>query len=296
MVVLLSQSSSGQDYYYDNQYYDQPLLLQTGIFLGGMNCLTDLGGKSGTGKRFVKDVNWINTRTAGGFYFGMMYNYLFAANLNLIVGSVVAHDSILSQTRTESDLRYSRNLSFKSPIIEISIVSEWYPWNILVEKKARGRPIISPFVLFGIGFFHFNPMTQLEEKWYELRPFHTEGEGFREFPERKNYKLTQINTQLGLGWRYEFSALFDLEMEISWRILKTDYLDDVSTFYIDPKIFRKYLDPDLAEIAIKLADRQKEKNPMHVTVEGDKRGGSGRNDSYFSFGIRLGYTLNRKKR
>ncbi|PWT99369.1 MAG: hypothetical protein C5B52_10735 [Bacteroidetes bacterium] len=296
MVVLISQNASGQDYYYDNQYYDQPLLFQTGIFLGGMNCLTDLGGQKGAGKNFVKDVNWMNTKPMMGFYLGMMYRYFFSGKLIFSLGKVSAYDSVLSKTQTESDLRFQRNLSFKSSIHEIAIVTQWYPWNILTGNTGRGRQTLAPYLLLGVGLFHFSPQAKLDKNWIKLQELHTEGQGFREYPDRIEYKLTQTNKQLGLGFRYEISALFDISAEINWRILKTDYLDDVSAFYVDPNLFDKYLNPDEAAIAKRLADRQQEKNPMHVTREGDKRGSPDKNDSYFTFSVNFGYTFNRTKR
>jgi hypothetical protein len=71
-----------------------------------------------------------------------------------------------------------------------------------------------------------------------------------EYPERKEYKLTQLNFPLGAGIKLECSALLNLRLEILHRITRTDYLDDVSTRYIDPSLFQKYLSPNKASNAL----------------------------------------------
>ena len=70
---------------------------------------------------------------------------------------------------------------------------------------------------------------------------HTEGEGFSEYPNVKNYKLNQIYFPLGIGARYDVSAIINLRAEIVTRFLTTDYLDDVSGRYVDPSVFANYL-------------------------------------------------------
>jgi hypothetical protein len=60
IVVLLTapgEKLSAQYYFYDNNYYETPILFELGASVGVMNCLTDLGGGKGVGKKFVKDVN-----------------------------------------------------------------------------------------------------------------------------------------------------------------------------------------------------------------------------------------------
>ena len=53
IVLLLTVSVnkvSAQYYFYDNKYYDNPLIFEVGGSVGVMNCLTDLGGNKGIGK------------------------------------------------------------------------------------------------------------------------------------------------------------------------------------------------------------------------------------------------------
>ena len=49
LLTLFSKNASAQYYFYDENYYDQAILIEVGGSIGAMNCLTDLGGKSGIG-------------------------------------------------------------------------------------------------------------------------------------------------------------------------------------------------------------------------------------------------------
>jgi len=87
-------------------------------------------------------------------------------------------------------------------------------------------------------------------------------------------------------------------MNISFEVLTrksfTDYVDDLSTDYINPEMFDKYLSPANAAIARNIHDK------TYGTVmpgaaryaPGDQRGNPKQNDSYFSllmkFGVRIG--------
>jgi hypothetical protein len=96
--------------------------------------------------------------------------------------------------------------------------------------------------------------------------------------------------------RYEISAILNTRLEILYRFLKTDYLDDVSTRYIDPVHFHSNLKPADVRNAIALADRSAELRPGNTNPEGAIRGNPGNKDAYFSFNIKLGVVLNRKPR
>lgn len=45
-----AQKASAQYYFYDDKYYDAPLIFEVGGSIGIMNCLTDVGGNKGIGK------------------------------------------------------------------------------------------------------------------------------------------------------------------------------------------------------------------------------------------------------
>ena len=294
-LLQLPFRTSAQYYYYNDNYWERPWLIEGGISIGGMNCLTDIGGGKGSGKSFIKDLNLSNTTLAGGFFIEATYEYTIGFRIETCFGTVKAYDSILKDDKSVAQLRYQRNLHFRSPIREFSFLIEFHPMNILSKKKPTAS-LFSPYFIGGISLFQFNPQANYEGSWVDLEPLKTEGQGFKDYPHRNSYRLKQAAIPLGLGLRYEVSAIINLRLELNYRILFTDYLDDVSTNYIDPTLFDKYLDPSQARVAKKLADRRPGLDPNFIGKEGEKRGNPSNNDAWLSLNLKLGVVLNRKRR
>jgi len=288
ILSVLSLTTSAQFYFYNNRYYDQDFLFESGFSAGLMNALTDLGGSSA-----ASDLNLCNNQFCAGAYGLVHYRGMISLQLQFTHGNIKAFDSVLRNRNDPPTGRYERNLSFETAINELSLCFQFYPFNIFWQTEKP--PIFSPYCSLGIGLFHFNPSTVLNGKSYNLHTCHTEGQGFPEFPERKNYNLTTTNWILGAGVRFEISPRYSLRLDFLYRILHTDYLDDVSTNYIEPKLFRKYLNPEVAAVAYFLADRRGELDPTHEPAAGDKRGNPDRNDSYFSLELKFGIVLGRER-
>jgi len=290
-------NATAQYYFYDNNYYDNPLVLEVGGSLNAMNCLTDLGGASGIGARFFKDYNGGKTKPAGGIYASLTYKNVLALRLEVTRGSVAGEDKVLAGVTDIAKQRFNRNLNFRSSISEIAGMLEIHPLFLVIDWEQRDEvpPRLSPYVVGGIGFFSFNPQGQVpnSNQWVDLQPLSTEGQGFPEHPDRPVYKLKQMNFPLGGGLRYEISSLFNLRAEAIYRVLKTDYLDDVSTRYINPAEFAKNLDPAFANLAVIMADKQIVK--ITPPNGGGKRGSPSEKDAYFSFNLKIGFILGRER-
>ena len=291
------KEADAQYYFYDNKYYDNPLNFEIGGSVGIMNCLTDVGGRKGIGKKFIKDVNLGNNQLAGSVYLSANYKYAVSLRAEATFGQVKASDVVLQSVKASTFGRYERNLSFRSNITEFMVAAEIHPlfiFNKYDGDNDKEPPLFSPYLLAGVGFYSFNPQAQLNGKWVDLQPLSTEGQGFKEYPERKVYKLKQTNIPVGIGVRYEWGSAFNVRAEFVYRILSTDYLDDVSTNYIDPTLYPNYFTGGKLNNAFLLNDRQYELDPTHITVEGDQRGNPQKNDSYFSFNIKIGYIIGRE--
>lgn len=257
-----------------------------------MNCLTDLGGNKGRGKKFLKDLNTSNSRPCFSVHFSALYEQLIGIRLEGTIGSVRADDAILNKDHPASRQRHLRNLHFRSRIQELVMMAEFHPLALFLYK----RPFLSPYLLAGTGVFHFSPEAEYKGTWVRLHPLRTEGQGFPEYPDRKKYSLTQINIPVGIGLKYEISAILNIRLELLYRILTTDYLDDVSRSYIDPALFYRNMTPATAALATRFGDRRSELDPLFLSHPGDKRGSPGNNDAYFSVSLKFGVVLNRKKR
>ena len=296
-LCVLSQPLKAQYYYYNNKYYDNAVVMELGVTGGVMNSLTDLGGKKGIGKNFIKDLRWKTAKPAFGAYIMATFKDAVGVRLEGTFGQVVGFDSILKNVASSTFGRYERNLSFKSRISEFQLGLEIHPLYFKgYFDDDQEPPRLSPYAVAGVGYYSFDPQAKLNGQWYSLQPLRTEGQGFKEYPDRKPYKLSQVNFSLGLGLKYELSSLFNVRLEVAHRILMTDYLDDVSTDYIDPSLFYAYLPSNQAAIAQKLYNRKGELNPSDVTSIGDQRGDPEDNDSYFTIMLKLGISFGRQRR
>lgn len=298
LVIILtgySKKAAAQYYFYNDKYYDSPLLFEIGGSIGVMNCLTDLGGKKGIGKKFIKDLNLGKTEFAGGLYFAAMYKYSIGLRLEATFGKVSADDNVLKDVDTKdiARARYNRNVNFRSNITEFSLITELHPLFIFIDWTERDEdpPRISPYLLGGIGYYSFNPQAKLGKRWVDLQPLSTEGQGIIE--DRPVYKLKQINFPVGLGIKYDLSDMLSVRGEFVYRILGTDYLDDVSTTYVDKSIYTAANGFSAAEAAnaIALSDRQ----INVVTGPGGKRGSPAQKDAFFTFNLKLGLSIGRER-
>lgn len=301
LVVFMSGitlRSYAQYYYYDNDYYDNDWVFELGGSVGIMNCFTDLGGKKGIGKPFIKDLNIGVSQTGGSAFLSALYKNKFGFRLEYTFGRIKAYDSILKPIKDESGGRYYRNQNFRSKISEISLVAEIHPLYIFIDwpSKESEPPRFSPYLVAGIGYFSFNPQTFVNNRWIDLHPLHTEGQGFAEYPDRKPYKLQQLSFPLGLGVKYEVSRTLNLRMEVMPRILTTDYLDDVSKRYINPNLFQNYLSGQALSDALLVNDRRLPQPGVTINPkEGQRRGDPTDRDSYFTMLLKLSYTFGRDR-
>ncbi len=295
LLMAAGSQLKAQYYFYDGNYYNTDMVYEIGGSVGVMNAMTDLGGRKGPGKKSVKDFNLKNTQFSGGIFFDAMYKNEVGLRIEATFGSVKSYDSILKSVAPTTAQRYERNLSFRSSIAEISFMAELHPFYIFGNyDDEHYPPAVSPYILAGIGYFHFNPQAMLNGNYIDLQPLHTEGEGFPEHPNAKEYKLTQINFPVGMGVRYDLSPLINIRAEIVYRFLQTDYLDDVSGRYIEPSVFGKHLSGTQLNQALLLHDRHK---PGAQTAHPNGiRGNPKNNDAYITFNVKLGLTLGRERR
>jgi hypothetical protein len=271
---------------------------EAGITVGPMGYLGDLGGNFGKGTTFVKDYNIPETHLSYGAYITAHPAEWFGIRLALNLGNVSGDDAKTTGKGGEEETRRNRNLDFKSHITEGFLAAEIYPTVFLENDPTDIRGRLRPYGIIGVGVFHFNPQGLYTDSatgaqsWVYLRPLHTEGEGFAEYPNRKEYSLTQLNIPMGVGIKYYLNENVNISFEIVHRKLFTDYLDDVSTTFIDPNLFYKYLSPAQATIAVEMSNKSPLRNvPGSGYQPGDKRGDPSQNDSYFTTSFKIGIRL-----
>ena len=301
LSFLLASKSYSQSLIFGNE----KTRVEAGINIGPSFFLGDLGGNRGKGTRFIKDLNFSYTQIMTGVFATVYPNEWLGIRAAAQIGKLEGEDRIINTKGVDELWRKQRNLDFRTNIAEAYIAVEVFPFMLINKNDAEYKPRLRPYGVIGVGVYHFNPQGSLTDingnkTWYYLKPLHTEGQGFPEYPDRKEYSLTQINIPMGFGIKYYISDRVNISLEILLRKSFTDYIDDVSTKYIDPNLFDKYLSPQKAIIARQISDKVFGIVTPAVTrnAPGVQRGNPNQNDSYFTtflkFGVRLGSIYERR--
>lgn len=179
-----------------------------------------------------------------------------------------------SDADSDDDGKINRNLSFTSSSYEVAVTGIV---NLLPQgTRFYQRPPVNAYGFVGVGFLYFNPKAELDGKKYALQPLRTEGVA---------YSRTTLVIPYGIGGRFQVNPFFNVCVEFGWRKTFTDYIDDVSTVYLDNESFT---DP----IAKKLADRRKELDPnLELMGAGKKRGDPTNDDAYMLLSVKVEYYL-----
>lgn len=173
-----------------------------------------------------------------------------------------------------------RNLSFKSTILEFSIVAEY---TVLDLNKHK----FSPYFFAGIGAFHFNPRAFYGPGGtYGLRELGTEGQGLAGYPGM--YSTIAVELPFGLGFKYAITNRIMLLAELNYRLTGTDYLDDVSKFYPD-KTQLDAKNPNTAKFTFR-------GNGAYPTNPSLKRGDNSNKDGYYTTQLKIAYNFQSKKK
>ncbi len=177
------------------------------------------------------------------------------------------------------EINKSRNLSFSSPLTDIHLGLEY-------DFKNSYDYALTPFIFGGASFCLFDPST-IDSTGGEvfLQPLGTEGQGF--YQGRSKYNLTQFAIPIGVGLKYSFSENIKLRFEIGYRKTFTDYLDDVSSQYVD----RALLLANNGARAVDLAFRGDELDKKYTYPNNAKRGNPNRKDAYYFIGLGMSFRL-----
>lgn len=237
------------------------------LFGGFSNYIGDLQSK-------VYTTQQSNGAFGGGLQYDLNGHFSILGNASF--GRISASDAYSKQ----ADLR-ARNLSFESKIYEGNLLLEY---NLLDLQEHR----LTPYVFAGFALFHFQPYAydSTGRKIY-LRPLSTEGEGLVQG--RKQYAVNQISIPFGGGIKFRVSDRVVLAYEIGMRKTFTDYLDDVSTTYVDRATLLAAKGPTAVEMAYRGGEL---KGGAPYPPAGTTRGNSKAKDWYYMSGLRVTIALN----
>lgn len=153
-----------------------------------------------------------------GFRFGATYASLYGA------------DSL-----SKSPTIKARNLDFQTNLFEFHGGLEL---NMLPVDFDEFK--FTPYAFAGLALFYYNPYTQINDQKLFLRPLSTEGQGLRQYPDRKIYSLVNVGVPLGGGLKVLIGKKVLISTEIGFRYTATDYLDDVSKSYVNMDTLFRY--------------------------------------------------------
>lgn len=179
-----------------------------------------------------------------------------------------------------------RNLSFNSNIWELAVQGDFNFYRFL-----PGDPDFrfTPYITFGAGLFNYDPYAYLDGKKYFLRPLGTEGQGSATYPQRKPYSSMAVSIPFGVGLKYSINDRLNVGFEVVHRFTNTDYLDDVSTTFVEPSVFPP--NPDGTQsVAYLLSDRSYETG-ARIGGKGVQRGNSQQKDQFATAILYLSFNI-----
>ena len=245
----------------------------------------EIGYQIGTGY-YIGDLNPSNPlknrfQIAQGGYFRNNINSRVSIRLQIMDGYIEAWDE-----DSEVSWAQNRNLHFRNRIQEFSVLGEInYIDHVLGNPTNR----LTGFLTTGIAFFTHDPESMDSYgNWHPLQPLGTEGQGWVDGTEY--YQLSGIALPFGMGFKINLGSTMSFQMEWGMRKTWTDYLDDVSTSYVnsvDLRIERGELSAELADRIVALPDGV-------TSSEGLQRGDPGRDDKYGYFLASVSFRVSKK--
>lgn len=213
---------------------------------GSLNGGNYFGDLAPTPKKFSTDFSF--TRPGFGIYGGYRFNHSIAARASLNWVRVYGDDASTDPSINENIGRYARNLSFRNDIKEFQIGVEI--WLLPNYGGPNQRLPFNGYIFLGGAVFHHEPMGLVPDfdyqtdtegdgffngssfnaapqagEWVKLRPLETEGVSY------KNIDFS-IPIAAGATMRIPGTPL-NAGIEFGIRYLFTDYIDDVSSNYVD---------------------------------------------------------------
>ncbi|UKJ08864.1 DUF6089 family protein [Solitalea lacus] len=199
------------------------------------------------------------TDPAFGLMFRKNFNPRNTLKVALTHGKVQANDA----TSDIPDQIY-RNLRFESIINELTVQ---YEFNFFSLNPYKEDERFSPYLTAGISVFNFDPKA---EDGQALQPLGTEGQGLNGNP--SPYHLTEFAVPLGFGLKFRMNDRWNLFSELGYRFTFTDYIDDVSGYYVN-------LNSAPSTLTKLYADRSPEAG-YPANIPGNQRGDLRKNDTY----------------
>lgn len=187
---------------------------------------------------------------------------------------------------TQNEYMRRRNLSFNTKIWELGVQGDFNFYRFM-----PGDPDFrwTPYVTFGVSAFNYDPYAYLGGQKYFLRQLGTEGQGIDTSVHRAPYSSMALAIPFGVGIKYSINERINVGFEVLYRFTNTDYIDDVSTTYVDPSVFPPNPDGSPSP-AMLLSDRSYETGTP-IGIKGRQRGNSRNKDQFVTAMFYVSFNL-----
>ena len=216
-VFLFVTNSFGQSMKYN---------LEFGARTGASNYLGDIGSGD-LARGFVYNLELADTRIMAGAYMRLRFHPLFAYEAALTYACIQGYDK-----NSLNYARLGRNLNFKNNLFMINNKFLYLPPFLHISdigRTGRYNNEFDGYVFSGLGILYHNPQADYLGSNYSLRPLATEGQ---------SYSPVTVTMPMGAGFyithRTKKRKRHRFGFEMAWNLTFTDYLDDISTDYVNP--------------------------------------------------------------
>ncbi|MBR1769632.1 MAG: outer membrane beta-barrel protein [Bacteroidales bacterium] len=250
---------------------------EIGLMGGISNYVGDINSMFKNGKddskewnQFESSFNFYNAHFVGGVIARYNFNPRWVLRSSLLFSKLSGDDKHFNN---------ERNLNFRSTLQELSLAMEF---NFMDYRTGSRQHRFTPYIFGGVALFHFNPKTEIydpieqETLTVSLHDLNTEGQGL--IDKRNNYSRINLSVPFGVGLKFSLSTHTCLGLEWGFRKTFTDYIDDISTTYVDRETLLAYG----GEQAVTAADRTNELfgNEGLYHTNGEMRGNRTTKDWY----------------
>ncbi|MFN6038878.1 MAG: DUF6089 family protein [Bacteroidota bacterium] len=220
---------------------------------------------------------------AFGLFYRFNQHYRLSYRLGLNFGTLLGDDS-----QSEQIDQINRNLNFRNKIQELSAIAEFNFWDYRISHPKK---YFAPYIFLGLAVLKHNPVGEYKGNYYDLQPLATEGQGTPLRDGTSKYKLIQVTVPFGIGAKLNVSKNVGISLEWGMRKTYTDYLDDVSTQYVNRQLLSYYK----GGTAGLMSDRSLDSDPGQDQT-GSQRGNPNIKDWYNFFGFQVSIQLHGKER
>jgi opacity protein-like surface antigen len=238
-------------------------------------------GISAGGAHYFGDLNQRFQLNFPREHVGVFIKYNFTPYIALKVAANYARVGF-QDSYVNNPYQQKRNLSFENRLGDLVIQSEF---NFFRYRIADFDYRFTPYISLGAGFLFHDPYAYYNKEKIFLKPLGTEGQNLAEYKKRV-YKKNAFTFPVGLGTKFWVTKGVTLGFELSYRYTSTDYLDDVSTYYVGAD---KFFNPSsvIQDPSYYLQDRSIELGNTIIGNKGKQRGISSTKDHYILAQISL---------